>query len=176
MKDDIRGLISRAQRLSLALPASGKMLCNTINILSAYADIALLADIFRENGALDLLLTLLASTDVTVRKSAGKMLRSLTTFDLSSRAYVLLHLSKSDSDQLTSLQGRQMLFDLFSDTASTGESEVLLKGITLPQVGHTPFIVLHEDSLSSNHSFCKDLLYSCLETRVYWPTATVAVN
>ncbi len=135
MKEDIKSLISRAQKLSTSLPSSGKMLSNTINILSAYANISPLADIFRENGALDLLLALLASTNLTVRKSAGIMLRSLTTFDLSSRAYVLLHLSKSDSAQMTSLQGRQMLFDLFSETASTGESEVLLRGITLPQVG-----------------------------------------
>lgn len=135
MKEDIKSLISRAQRFSTTLPVSRKMLSNTINILSAYADISQLADIFRENGAIDLLLKLLTSTDVVVRKSAGKMLCSLTTFDLSSRAYVLLHLSKSDdSTHLTSLQGRQMLFDIFSETASTGESEGLLRGITLPQV------------------------------------------
>ena len=134
MKDDINNLISRAKRLS-TLPSSGKMLSNTLNILSAYANIGALANTFRESGALDLLITLLATKDSTAHKSAGNMLRSLTTFDLSSRAYVLLHLSKIDSSQLTSVQGRQMLLDLFSETASSGESEALLRGITLPQVG-----------------------------------------
>ena len=62
------------------------------------------------------------------------MLRSLTTFDLSSRAYVLLQLSKTDSAKSTSVQGQRMLLDLFAETASTGESDALLKGITLPQV------------------------------------------
>ncbi|XP_064403306.1 cullin-9-like isoform X2 [Halichondria panicea] len=133
MKDDINNLISRAKRLS-TLPSSGKMLSNTLNILSAYANIGALANTFRESGALDLLITLLATKDSTAHKSAGNMLRSLTTFDLSSRAYVLLHLSKIDSSQLTSVQGRQMLLDLFSETASSGESEALLRGITLPQV------------------------------------------
>ena len=141
MKDDINNLISRAKRLS-TLPSSGKMLSNTLNILSAYANIGALANTFRESGALDLLLTLLATKDSTAHKSAGNMLRSLTTFDLSSRAYVLLHLSKIDSSQLTSVQGRQMLLDLFSETASSGESEALLRGITLPQVG---VVNIHDD-------------------------------
>ena len=143
MAEDIKNLIFRARRLRNRAgpsmnPAVGKMLANTINILSAYAKVGALANTFRENGALDLLLTLLSSLYPDVRQSAGDMLRSLATFDLSSRAYVLLKLAKIDDrdpvHKSTTVQSRQMLLDLFSETASSSESEVLLKGITLPQV------------------------------------------
>ena len=141
MMEDIKNLVVRAQKLhSKSKPGSGlsgRMLSNTISILSAYAKIGALANSFRESGALDLLLSLLSSQDLDVRRSASDMLRSLATHDLASRSYVLLQLTRSDDKDPTAkitVQSRRMLLDLFSETASMDESELLLSGVTLPQV------------------------------------------
>ena len=139
MVDDINTLVGRAQRMRQRKGqkrggVGSKMLSNTINILSAYAKIGPLANTFRESGALDLLLSLLSSYDHDVRHSASDMLRSLATFDSASRAYVLLQLTRSDEAAKSTVQSRQMLLDLFAETASSEESELLLSGISLPQV------------------------------------------
>ena len=139
MKSDVQLLISRAQKLmerqgSVPGVAGGKVLSTTIGILNAYARIGSLTDAFKEFGALDLLLGLLASKDEDVRKNSSEMLRSLATFDLSIRGYVLLQLTQSDEGSESNLQSRQMLLDLFSETASSGESGLSLKGIAFPQV------------------------------------------
>lgn len=137
MKDDVRHLITRAKRL-MALEGSspgltgGKVLSNAVSILSAYAKIGSLTDTFQEHGTVDLLLGLLTSRDEDVRRHSSDMLRSLTSFDLSIRGYVLLQLIQSDEGAKSSLQSRQMLLDLFSETASSDECDV--KGITFPQV------------------------------------------
>ena len=139
MKEDVRSLISRAKKMmaregSTPGVVGGKLLSNTINILNAYAKIGSLAESFQEYGALDLLLGLLSSKDVDVRKYSSDMLRSLANFDPSSRSYVLLQLTKSEEGSETSLQSRQMLLDLFADTASLNENNLLLRGMTFPQV------------------------------------------
>ena len=148
MAEDINNLVLRAQRImrtSGQKPggAGVKMLSNTISILSAYAKIGALANIFRESGAMDILLSLLSSQDLDVRRSASDMLRSLATYDSGSRAYVLLQLTRSDSGQAarSTDQSRQMVLDLFADTASGDESELFLSGITLPPVRGTDSIV-----------------------------------
>ena len=152
MIEDIKSLVLRAKRILDKARDSGgkaakagpvklgkagtKMLASTMNILSAYAQVGAVADTFRESGALDLLLDLLTSEDGGIRRSASEVLRSLATFDAGSRAYVLLKLTKGDGtedDQSTS-QSRQMLLDLFSDTASVNESDVVLSSTSLPQV------------------------------------------
>lgn len=150
MIEDIKSLVSRAKRIIDKARESGgkgrvklgkagtKMLASTMNILSAYAQVGAVANTFRESGALDLLLDLLTSEDGGIRRSASEVLRSLATFDAGSRAYVLLKLTKGDGtgeDQSTS-QSRQMLLDLFSDTASVNESDVVLSSTSLPQVRH----------------------------------------
>lgn len=144
MAEDINHLVLRAQRImrkSGQKPggAGVKMLSNTISILSAYAKIGALANIFRESGAMDILLSLLSSQDLDVRRSASDMLRSLATYDSGSRAYVLLQLTRSDSGQAarSTDQSRQMVLDLFADTASGDESELFFSGITLPPVRET---------------------------------------
>ena len=142
MVEDINTLVGRAERMRQRKGqkrggVGSKMLSNTISILSAYARIGTLANTFRESGALDLLLSLLSSYDLEVRHSASDMLRSLATFDSASRAYVLLQLTRSDeaeSAAKSTAQSRQMLLDLFAETASSEESELLLSGISLPQV------------------------------------------
>ena len=138
MAEDITQLVARAHKL-MNRPtgaATVKMLSNTISILSAYAKIGSLSNTFRECGALDMLLKLLFSQQSEVRFAARDMLRSLTTYDLSSRSYVLLQLTKSNADptSATTVQSRQTLLDLFVETASSDEGELLLRGITLPQV------------------------------------------
>ena len=145
MVEDIKSLVSRAKRILTKTQegeggklgkAGTKMLASTMNILSAYAQVGAVANTFRESGALDLLLDLLTSEDGGIRRSASEVLRSLATFDAGSRAYVLLKLTKGDDsgeDKSTS-QSRQMLLDLFSDTASVNESDVVLSSATLPQV------------------------------------------
>lgn len=145
MVEDIKSLVARAKRTfarsreeaGKGLGKAGtKMLASTMNILSAYAQVGAVANTFRESGALDLLLDLLTSEDGDIRRSASEVLRSLATFDAGSRAYVLLKLTEGDvtgADKSTS-QSRQMLLDLFSDTASVNESDVVLSSTTLPQV------------------------------------------
>ena len=93
LAEDIRGLVARARRFE-AGGGSSKVLTNTIGILSAYARIGTMANAFREVGALDLLLSLLSSHHLEVRRSASDMLRSLAAFDSGSRAYVLLKLAQ----------------------------------------------------------------------------------
>ena len=144
MVEDIKSLVARAKRIfaksredaGRGLGKAGtKMLASTMNILSAYAQVGAVANTFRESGALDLLLDLLTSEDGDIRRSASEVLRSLATFDAGSRAYVLLKLTEGDvtgADKSTS-QSRQMLLDLFSDTAAVNESDVVLSSTTLPQ-------------------------------------------
>lgn len=142
MADDIRSLVSRAQRM-VDSGIGGKVLLDVCNILGAYSRIGPLANTFREFGALDLFLHLLCSDDGKIRLSTKDMLKSLATFDPSGRAYLLLQLTYSGepgSKYKATLQSRQMLLDLFTTTASMDESELVLKGIRLPHVsatGHT---------------------------------------
>lgn len=137
MRGDVQHLIARAKKLmdrergSIGVGvAGGKVLSNVVGILNAYAKIGNLTDAFQEYGAVDLLLGLMGSNNVDVRRNSSDMLRSLTTFDLTIRGYVLLQLIKGDEG--SSLQSRQMLLDTFSETASSDESD--LRGIAFPQV------------------------------------------
>lgn len=135
MRADVQLLIARAKRLmgpALSV-AGGKILADVVGILNAYAKIGILTDAFQEYGAVDLLLGLLGSQDLDVRKKSSEMLRSLTSFDLSIRSYILLQILKSDEGSESSLQSRQILLDLFSETASSDESD--LRGVAFPQVG-----------------------------------------
>ena len=136
MADDIRSLVSRAQRL-VDSGVGGRVLLDVCNILGTYSKIGPLANTFREIGALDLFLHLLCSDDAKIRLSTKDMLKNLATFDLSGRAYLLLQLTYSGepgSKYKATLQSRQMLLDLFTTTASIDESELVLKGIRLPHV------------------------------------------
>ena len=136
MVDDVRSLVSRAQRL-VDSGIGGTVLLDTCSILHSYAKIGPLANTFREFGALDLFLHLLCSDEEKIRLSTKDILKSLATFDPSGRAYLLLQLTYSGepgSKYKATLQSRQMLLDLFTTTATTDESELVLKGIRLPHV------------------------------------------
>lgn len=134
MRADIQQLIMRAKRMmgTTLSVAGGKILADVVGILNAYAKIGVLTDAFQEYGAIDLLLGLLGSHDLDVRKQSSEMLRSLTSFDISIRSYILLQILKSDEGSESTLQSRQMLLDLFSETASSDENE--LRGVAFPQV------------------------------------------
>lgn len=138
MKEDIRNLVKRAKMLYSREVGGGggssMVLASTIAILNTYAKMKSLASVFQEFDAVDLLLNLLESRDPDVRKNASDMLHSLTDVDKSIHSYVLLHLIKSTEGPGASLQSRQMLLDLFSETASSLKND--LKGVIFPQVGH----------------------------------------
>ena len=138
MREDVEHLIGRARKLmererrSTGGVAGGKVLSSVVGILSAYAKIGNLTDAFQEYGAVDLLLGLMSSKNADVRRNSSDMLRSLTTYDLTIRGYVLLHLIKGDEGSNSSLQSRQMLLDTFAETSSSDEND--LRGIAFPQV------------------------------------------
>ena len=139
MVGDVLNLVSRAKRIMTRVsqkpsPESEKVLTNTINILSAYAKLGFLANSFRKCGALDLLLHLLSSQFLHVRRSASEMLRALSAYDSTSRSYVLLQLTQEEEGELTSMENREMLLDLFADTASQDEENIPLSDFTSLQV------------------------------------------
>lgn len=83
MATDVRGLVRRAARQldggGGSSPAASVL--HTIHVLSAYASIGPLAGVFRETGALDLLMHMLGNPEPQIRRSAGKMLQALAAHD-----------------------------------------------------------------------------------------------
>lgn len=79
MEADVRGLVRRATRQLAEGSTSGHTaaLLHTVHVLSAYASIGPLAGVFRESGALDLLIQMLCNSESQLRCSAGKMLQIL---------------------------------------------------------------------------------------------------
>ena len=57
-------------------------------MLSTYAGLGSLANVFRETGALDLILELLWTNDVETRRAAGRMLRALALHDAGTCVFV----------------------------------------------------------------------------------------
>ncbi|MGH0185150.1 UNVERIFIED_CONTAM: hypothetical protein FKN15_017577 [Acipenser sinensis] len=137
MKEDVKQLVRRARRqmarsneVDIAVSIS-----HTIHVLSAYASIGSLVSVFKETGALDLLMELLCNKERQTRRSAGKMLRALASHDAGSRAYVLLSLSQQDGiEQHMDFDNRYTLLELFAETTSSEEHGISFEGIHLPQV------------------------------------------
>ncbi len=135
MKEDIRNLIWRVKKLmSVEGGASGgAVLASTVAVLNTYAKMGSLISVFQEHGVVDLLLDLMESRDFDVRRNASDMLHSLTSIDHDIRNYVIVQLIKSEkSPGESSPQSWQMLLDLFSERATSIESD--LKGVIFPQV------------------------------------------
>ncbi|MGH0152389.1 UNVERIFIED_CONTAM: hypothetical protein FKN15_049544 [Acipenser sinensis] len=89
MKEDVKQLVRRARRqmarsneVDIAVSIS-----HTIHVLSAYASIGSLVSVFKETGALDLLMELLCNKERQTRRSAGKMLRALASHDAVSQMF-----------------------------------------------------------------------------------------
>ncbi|XP_015984164.2 cullin-9 isoform X1 [Rousettus aegyptiacus] len=137
MEADVRALVRRAARQldeggTSSLTAT---VLHTIHVLSAYASIGPLTGVFRETGALDLLMHMLCNPEPQIRRSAGKMLQALAAHDAGSRAHVLLSLSQQDGiEQHMDFDSRYTLLELFAETTSSEEHCMAFEGIHLPQV------------------------------------------
>ncbi|XP_032876612.1 cullin-9 isoform X2 [Amblyraja radiata] len=137
MKEDVKHLVQRARRQMSCIsgPDSSLNISLTIHILSAYASIGSLVGVFKETGALDVLMELLCNKETQTRRSAGKMLRALASHDAGSRAYVLLSLSQQDGiEQHMDFDNRYTLLELFAETTSSEEHGISFEGIHLPQI------------------------------------------
>ncbi|XP_054990859.1 cullin-9 isoform X2 [Sorex araneus] len=137
MEVDVRALVRRATR-QLAEGGSSShtaAVLHTVHVLSAYASIGPLAGVFRETGALDLLMHMLCNPEPQLRCSAGKMLQALAAHSTGSRAHVLLSLSQQDGiEQCMDFDSRYTLLELFAETTSSEEHCLAFEGIHLPQI------------------------------------------
>lgn len=87
LEADVRALVRRAAR-QLAEGGTSSLtaaVLHTIHVLSAYASIGPLTGVFRETGALDLLMHMLCNPEPQIRRSAGKMLQALAAHDAGKR-------------------------------------------------------------------------------------------
>ncbi|XP_069092517.1 cullin-9-like isoform X1 [Pleurodeles waltl] len=135
MKADVRSLVQRASKQMSRTSGPESSILNTIHVLSAYASIGSLTGVFKETGALDLLMKMLCNEEKQIRRSAGKMLRALASHDAGSRAYVLLSLSQQDGiEQHMDFDSRYTLLELFAETTSSEEHCISFDGIHLPQI------------------------------------------
>uniref|UniRef100_A0A8C4ZQJ7 Cullin-9 n=1 Tax=Gadus morhua TaxID=8049 RepID=A0A8C4ZQJ7_GADMO len=135
MKEDVQNLVRRARKQMAKKGDFPNCTTHTVDVLSAYAGIGALVGVFRETGALDLLMELLCNKESQTRRSAGKMLRALASHDAGSRAYVLLSLSQQDGiEQHMDFDNRYTLLELFAETTSSEEHGISFEGIHLPQI------------------------------------------
>ncbi|XP_053568749.1 cullin-9 [Bombina bombina] len=135
MREDVRMLVQRASRQMSQSSGPDSSVLNTIHVLSAYASIGSLAGVFKETGALDLLMKMLCNQEKQIRNNAGKMLRALASHDAGSRAHVLLSLSQQDGiEQHMDFESRYTLLQLFAETTSSEEHCISFEGIHLPQI------------------------------------------
>ncbi|NXA16776.1 CUL9 protein, partial [Sapayoa aenigma] len=135
MKADVRSLVQRAVRQVADTETPKCSILNTVHVLSAYASIGSLAGAFRETGALDVLMKMLRHKEEQIRRSAGRMLRTLSSHDAESQAYVLLSLSQEDGiEQHMDFDSRCTLLELFAQITSCEEHCMSFEGIHLPQV------------------------------------------
>lgn len=81
MKDDVKNLVRRARKQMAKKSDFSISITHTIHVLSAYASIGSLVGVFKETGALNLLMELLCNKETQTRRSAGKMLRALASHD-----------------------------------------------------------------------------------------------
>ncbi|XP_066106934.1 cullin-9 isoform X1 [Saccopteryx bilineata] len=137
MEADVRVLVQRAAR-QLAGGGTSSLtaaVLHTIHVLSAYASIEPLTGVFRETGALDLLMHMLCNPEPQICRSAGKMLQALAAHNAGSRAHVLLSLSQQDGiEQHMDFDSRCTLLELFAETMSSEEHCMAFEGIHLPQI------------------------------------------
>ncbi|XP_059215808.1 cullin-9 isoform X2 [Centropristis striata] len=135
MKEDVKNLVRRARKQMAKKSDFSISITHTIHVLSAYASIGSLVGVFKETGALNLLMELLCNKETQTRRSAGKMLRALASHDAGSRAYVLLSLSQQDGiEQHMDFDNRYTLLELFAETTSSEEHGICFEGIHLPQI------------------------------------------
>lgn len=81
MKEDVKNLVRRARKQMGKKGDFNISITYTIHVLSAYASIGSLVGVFKETGALNLLMELLCNKETQTRRSAGRMLRALASHD-----------------------------------------------------------------------------------------------
>lgn len=81
MEEDVKNLVCRARKQMAKKSDFSINIMHTIHVLSAYASIGSLVGVFKETGALNLLMELLCNKETQTRRSAGKMLRALASHD-----------------------------------------------------------------------------------------------
>ncbi|GAB5571538.1 cullin-9 isoform X3 [Prionailurus iriomotensis] len=127
MEADVRALVRRAAR-QLAEGGTSSLtaaVLHTIHVLSAYASIGPLTGVFRETGALDLLMHMLCNPEPQIRRSAGKMLQALAAHDAGQQDGIEQHMD---------FDSRYTLLELFAETTSSEEHCMAFEGIHLPQI------------------------------------------
>ncbi|XP_060045824.1 cullin-9 isoform X2 [Erinaceus europaeus] len=137
LEADVRALVRRATRQLAEGGASSltAAVLHTVHVLSAYASIGPLTGVFRETGALDLLMHMLCNPEPQIRRSAGKMLQALAAHNAGSRAHVLLSLSQQDGiEQHMDFDSCYTLLELFAETTSSEEHCMAFESIHLPQI------------------------------------------
>lgn len=87
MKEDVKNLVRRARKQMAKKSDFSISITHTIHVLSAYAGIGSLVGVFKETGALNLLMELLCNKETQTRRSAGKMLRALASHDAGNSAH-----------------------------------------------------------------------------------------
>uniref|UniRef100_A0A3Q2YBN8 Uncharacterized protein n=1 Tax=Hippocampus comes TaxID=109280 RepID=A0A3Q2YBN8_HIPCM len=133
MEEDVKNLVRRARKQMAKKSELSLTITHTIHVLSAYAAIGSLAAVFKETGALDLLMELLCSKETQTRRSASKMLRALASHDAGNRA--MLSLSQQDGiEQHMDFDSRYTLLELFAETTSSEEHGISFQGVHLPQI------------------------------------------
>lgn len=93
MKEDVKNLVRRARKQMMKKSDFSISITHTIHVLSAYASIGSLVGVFKETGALNLLMELLCNKETQTRRSAGKMLRALASHDAGAREVLQHHVS-----------------------------------------------------------------------------------
>lgn len=88
MEEDVKNLVCRARKQMAKKSDFSINIMHTIHVLSAYASIGSLVSVFKETGALNLLMELLCNKETQTRRSAGKMLRALASHD-AGKTYLL---------------------------------------------------------------------------------------
>ncbi|KAG5266278.1 hypothetical protein AALO_G00229190 [Alosa alosa] len=163
MKTDVVNLVRRARKQMAKTSEFAISLTHTIHVLSAYASIGSLVGVFKETGALDLLMELLCNKERQTRRSAGKMLRALASHDAGSRAYVLLSLSQQDGiEQHMDFDNRFTLLELFAETTSSEEHGISFEGIHLPQEHGISFEGIHLPQIPGKLLFSLVKRYLCV--------------
>ncbi|XP_004624188.1 cullin-7 isoform X2 [Octodon degus] len=136
MEADVKSLIQRALRqleecVGTAPPAA---LLHTVHVLSAYASIEPLTEVFKDPKILDLLMHMLSSPDYQIRWSAGRMIQALSSHDAETRTQILLSLSQQEAiEKHLDFESRCALLALFAQ-ATLAEHPMSFEGIQLPQV------------------------------------------
>lgn len=93
MKEDVKNLVRRARKQMMKKSDFSISITHTIHVLSAYASIGSLVGVFKETGALNLLMELLCNKETQTRRSAGKMLRALASHDAGAWKVLRHHVS-----------------------------------------------------------------------------------